>query len=169
MVKSVELTIGKDANTRIGELTLDAKAKVTATTHPKVRKGWRVIAIAGKKVKPSDDLRMTLGMAQGRGKPYKVRFALPKVVKAAADGDADEEEEEPPEDDEIIYEEIDEEEWEGEEGEELFWADVAAAEAEAAEAAAKAEAERRAAALAAAGANVGKGKKKVFDPFAGKI
>ena len=74
-------------------------------------------------------------------------------------------------DDEVVYEEIDEEEWEGEEGEELFWADVAKAEAEKAAAAAKAEEERRAAAIAAAGASLGsaRAKKKVFDPFAGKI
>ena len=30
MVKSVELTLGKDANTRVGELTLDGKARVVA-------------------------------------------------------------------------------------------------------------------------------------------
>merc|ERR1712070_241364 len=136
MVKSVELTLGKEAATRVGELTLDGKARVTASTHPKVKKGWRVMAVGGRKVKASDDLQMALRMAEAFGKPYKVRFALPKVVKAAED-DNDEEEEE-----EMIYEEIDEEEWEGEEGDEIFWAEVAKAEAERAEEATRVEAER---------------------------
>ena len=97
MVKSVELTLGKDANTRVGELTLDGKARVVSSTHAKVRKGWRVLAVGGKKVKAGDDLQMVLGMMQGRGKPYKVRFALPpKVLKSAEEG-GEEQAEEPDE------------------------------------------------------------------------
>ena len=168
MVKSVELTLGKDAATRVGEITLDGKAKVTATSHPKVRKAWRVMAIAGKKVKAAD-VQMALGMAQSKGKPYKVRFALPEKVKAA-EGEP-EEEEELVEDDEVIIEEIDEEDWEGDEGNEMTWADVAKAETEAAEAAAaeavRREEERKAAAIANVSAigTAGKKKSKVANPF----
>ena len=93
----MELTLGKDANTRVGELTLDGKARVVSSTHAKVRKGWRVLAVGGKKVKAGDDLQMVLGMMQGRGKPYKVRFALPpKVLKSAEEG-GEEQAEEPDE------------------------------------------------------------------------
>ena len=158
--KSVELTLGKTDATRVGELQLDGKAKVTGCAHPKVRKGWRVMAIAGKKVKPID-VQMALGMAQSKGKPYKVRFALPE--KKAAD---DEVEDIVEEDDEVIIEEIDEEEWDGDE-EEISFADMMRAEAEAAteaaEEAKRREEERMAAATAMLSARGGK--KKVLNPF----
>ena len=164
-MKSVELVLGKEASTRVGELTLDGKAKVTATSHAKVKKGWRVIAIGGKKVKAAD-IQMALGMAQGRGKPYKVRFALPTKEQKAADGETEEDD---PDDDEVIIEEIDEDAWEGDDDGELLYADLAKAEAEReAEEAARLEAERLAAAERAklVGASI---KKKVANPFAGKI
>ena len=65
--------------------------------------------------------------------------------------------------------------WEGEDGDdELFWADVAKAEADAAEEAKRREAERaeaaRRAAVSTAAVLGSSGKKKrVTDPFAGKI
>ena len=164
MVKSVELTLGKEAATRVGELTLDSKAKVVSSTHPKVRRGWRVMAVGGKKVQRASDIQMALGMAQSRGKPYKVRFALPKVVKSLDGEEADED----VDDDEIIYEEIDEEEWEGEDGDELLWADIAKAEAERAREQAEAERARREAAQSLDPFGSSK-PKKVLNPFAGKM
>eukprot|EP00966_Prymnesium_polylepis_P154962 3578644-Prymnesium_polylepis.1 len=82
MVKSVELTLGKDAATRIDEIILDGRGRVTGTSNAKVKKGWRVMAVGGKKCKV-ESLTMALGIAQSRGKPYKVRFALPEKAKPA--------------------------------------------------------------------------------------
>lgn len=178
MVRSVEVVLGKENATRIDEVLLDGKARVTATTNSKVRKGWRVMAIAGKKVKGAENVRMALGMAQSKGRPYKVRFVLPEKVTEDAEGVLKEDVDEKADDDSWIIEEIDEEEWEGDSGDdEVLWANVLQVEAaerverEAAEAAVEAE---RAAAierarLAATSATRGVGKKKVLNPFVGKI
>ena len=183
-MKSVEIVMGKDANTRVGELSFDGKARITASSNTLVRKGWRIIAIGGKKVRAAD-VKMALSMAQSRGKPYAVRFGLPtnKEMPVADAGcsqavlaSASEIEEQ----NALCVEEIDEQEWEvdkdGDEGDELFWANVfwddrvAAAEAAATAKQRDADAKHLAAQKAAVANSThlgvkGGGKKKVINPF----